>query len=388
MDKEFKVFYGTEAATKEQLDAIEQIVVEQEVGRAWEARIKIPVCIAEDGSWDSENEPAYAEFERVRIEAKIGDGAFVPLIDGRIVEQQPDLNASPGLSAVTLIVHDDTTLLHRDVGSEPYTGTDSDIARTILSDAALGGNVEVEDVSAGADGEAVTNRSGTRMQMLREIMTRNPGFHAYVQPGTEVGTSDVFFKKLPTEPDAALPTMYLSGPDQNITGFSIQRNSARAATVEGSHLSMSDKSVTSVTSSHADAVPTAGETSTGGTPADTRVRRLDPGIGDHTDLNEAAIGAAEESGYTLSSDGSVIPACYSAVLSPYKMVSVRLSNSRYSGGYVIFKVTHTLGISEYTQSFSVRGNAVAPEADASASLPQPSAGIAAAFSFNIQVDIF
>lgn len=386
MDKEFKVFYGTEPATKEQLDAIEQIVVEQEVGRAWEARIKIPVCIAEDGSWHGENEPAYAEFARVRIEVKIGDGEFVPLIDGRIVEQQPDLNASPGLSAVTLIVHDDTTLLHRDEGSEPYTGTDSDIARTILTDAALGGNVEVEETTPGADSEAVTNRSGTRMQMLREIMTRNPGFYAYVQPGATVGTSDAFFKKLPTEPDAALPTMYLSGPDQNITGFSIQRNSNRASTVEGSHLSTSDKSVTNASSSHADTPPAAGETSTGGTPSDTRVRRLSPGIGDHADLNQAAAGAAEESAYTLSSEGSVIPACYSAVLSPYRMVSVRVSNSRYSGGYVIFKVTHTLGISEYTQSFSVRGNGVSPEKDASASVPAAAASASA--SFNVQVSIF
>jgi hypothetical protein len=386
MEKEFKVFYGTTAATKEQLDAIEQIVVEQEVGRAWEARIKIPVCIAEDGSWDSENEPAYAEFARVRVEVKIGEGEFVPLIDGRIVEQQPDLNASPGLSAITLVVHDDTTLLHRDEGSEPYTGTDSDIAMTILSDAELGGIVEVEATTAGADTEAVTNRNGTRMQMLREIMTRNPGFHAYVQPGADVSTSDAFFKKLPTEPDASLPTMFMSGSDQNIGSFSIQRNSARAATVEASHLSMSDKSVTNATASHADAPPTAGETSTGGTAIDTRVRRLDPGVGDHADLNEAAAGAADESSYTLSAEGSVIPSCYSAVLSPYRMVSVRLSNSRYSSDYVIYKVVHTLGISEYTQSFSVRGNAVAPEASASASLPSASAALA--FSFNVQVDIF
>jgi hypothetical protein len=53
---------------------------------------------------------------------------------------------------------------------------------------------------------------------------------------------------------------------------------------------------------------------------------------------------------------------------------------------VIFKVTHTLGLSEYTQSFTVRGNTVSPQASVSASVPSPSAAIAA--SFNVQVNIF
>ena len=388
MTKEFKVFYGTEPATQEQLDAIEEIVVEQEVGRQWVARIKIPVCIKEDGSWDAENDPAYEEFARVRVEAKIGDGEFIPLIDGTIQSQEPDLNASPGLSVITLVVHDDTNLLHRDAGSEnfPPGDSDSDIARSILEAAELGGNIDVEDAEAGSDTNAVINRQGTRMQMLREITTRNPGFHVYVLPGTEAGTSDGCFKRLPTEPDPGLPTMFLSGPDRNIVGFSIQRNSGRAATVEGAHLSMSDKTVSEASASHSDAALPTGATSTGGTASDTRVRRLPPGIGDHTDLTEAATGMAEESGYTLSADGSVLPMCYGAILSPYRMVSVRLSNSRYSTDYVIHKVIHTLGISEYTQSFSVRGNAVSPEASPSASMPEISASLAV--SFNIQVDIF
>lgn len=71
------------------------------------------------------------------------------------------------------------------------------------------------------------------------------------------------------------------------------------------------------------------------------------------------------------------------------MIRARVSNSRYSAHYVIFKVTHTLGISEYTQSFSVRGNAVTPEA--SVNVFSPAAAVAtgaAAVSFNIQMDIF
>ena len=72
MNKAFRVYYGGNLATQEQLNAIEEIVVVQEMGIAWEAQIKIPVCIAEDGSWEGENDSIFAEFARVRIEAQIG----------------------------------------------------------------------------------------------------------------------------------------------------------------------------------------------------------------------------------------------------------------------------------------------------------------------------
>jgi hypothetical protein len=82
----------------------------------------------------------------------------------------------------------------------------------------------------------------------------------------------------------------------------------------------------------------------------------------------------------------VIPDLFAAILSPYRMLSVRVSNSRYSTGYVIKKVIHTLGISEYTQSFTVVGNAVSPQTGAGASVPQQAAALAAAF--NVQLDVF
>lgn len=388
MIKEFKVYYGGTPATQEQLDAIEEIVVDQEIGRAWEARIKIPIQISEDGSWAGEDDPAYAEFARVRVEARIGEGAFIPLIDGRIVDQDPGMSSNPGDSTLTLTIHDDTTLLHRAAGSEsfPPGNSDSAVARSLLSDAALGGSVQVDETGAPSDPDAVVQRHGTPMQLLRSLMARHRDYYAYVLPGTAAGTSDCFFKKLPDNPDPALPDLVLTGRDRNITGFNIQRMANRAARYEGASLNMSDKTVSDATSDSASAPPPEGEPSTAAGSSDVRVRRLPPGTGDHTDPSEAAEGAALNSSFTVSASGSVLPLCYSAILSPYRRLRARVSNSRYSTTYVIFKVTHTLGISEYTQSFSVRGNAVSPQASVSASMPSPAAAVAAAF--NVQVDIF
>jgi len=388
MLKEFKVYYGTSPATKAQLDAIEEIVVEQEIGRAWEARIKIPIQISEDGSWAGEDDPAYAEFALVRVEAHIGDGEFIPLIDGRIVDQDPGMNANPGNSTLTLTVHDDTTLLHRQAGAEdfPPGSSDSDIARSLLSDAALGGLVQVDETGAASDPDSVVQRHGTPMQLLRSLMSRHRDYFAYVLPGASPGTSDSFFKKLPDDPDSSLPDLVLTGPDRNITEFNIQRMTNRAARYEGASLKMSDKSVADSTSDSSAVSPAEGEASTAAKSSDVRVRRLPPGTGDHTDPSEAAEGAASNSSFTVSASGSVLPLCYGAILSPYRRLRARVSNSRYSTTYVIFKVTHTLGLSEYTQSFTVRGNAVSPQKSVGAAVTSAAASIAA--SFNIQGSIF
>lgn len=387
MNKEYKVYYGNSLASQAQHDAIEEIVVEQEIGKAWEARIKIPVCIAEDGSWEDEDDPAYAEFARVRVEARIGNGAFTPLIDGSISSQLPDYNAAPGLSAVTLVVLDDTSMLHRQADSVSFSGqSDSEIVASIFDTAQLGEDPDIDDTPASPDTNAVVNQQGTMMEMLRSIATRYSNYHAYVLPGSTAGNSIGCFKKLPAAADTTLQEMILSGTQQNITGFQIQRNSARAARVAGAHLSMSDKSITTASAGPNDNLSAGSDSATSGSDADLRLRRLPPGLGDVTDLDSAASGMAEESGFTLSAEGSVLPSVYSAILSPYRMVSVRVSNSRYSTAYVLYRVVHTLGISEYTQSFSVIGNAVSPQTSPAASLPAAAAALS--FDFNVQVGIF
>jgi hypothetical protein len=228
------------------------------------------------------------------------------------------------------------------------------------------------------------------MQLLRAIMWRHPDFYAYVLPGEAPGTSDCCFKRLPETPDPSLPELVLTGPDRNISGFNIRRLSDRATVHEGASLNMGDMSISTARSSSADVVPQEGEGATMAGEPDIRTRRLQPGIGDHTDLAEAAEGAALDSSFTIRAEGAVLPLCYGAILLPYRMVPVRVSNSRYSGNYVIFQVTHTLGISEYTQRFSMRGNAVSPATGAGASAPAAAAAVtgAASASFNIQLGIF
>ena len=93
---EFKMFLDGASATKDQLDKIDEIVVDQAVDRAWEARLKIPVCVNNDGKWEGEQEAWMKAFTRLRVEVNPGDGKFVPLIDGPVVGFDSARSAIPG----------------------------------------------------------------------------------------------------------------------------------------------------------------------------------------------------------------------------------------------------------------------------------------------------
>src|SRR5215469_16925193 len=133
---EFKMFLDGDSATMEQLDKVDEIVVDQAMDRAWEARLKIPVCVNNDGKWDGEQEAWMKAFTRIRVEVNPGDGKFVPLIDGPVVGFDSERSAIPGKSVVTVVVQDDSALLNREAKVAVKTGqTDSEIARQIFQDA-------------------------------------------------------------------------------------------------------------------------------------------------------------------------------------------------------------------------------------------------------------
>lgn len=388
MTIEYKVFYNGKSAAQEQLDEIEEIVVEQEVGKVWEARVKIPVCVSDKGVWEGEKDEARKEYSRVRIEIRVGKSGFVPLIDGRTVGQDWERSSIPGGSMLTLLVHDDTALLHNKIEPAPHENEkDSEIAKKIFNLADLDGKPDADNTEPPPDTDRPALQDGTKMQILRALAKRNGNFFAYVLPGKKNGDKSIgCFKKLPEVPDENLPTLKMFGEDRNLAEFAVRHNAQVASDVEASSLSLRDKSTATIVSKFRDTDLLDKEAATAFSEENQTKRRLPPGHSDSTDLKSATEGAREKSAYSLSADGSVLPLCYEGVLLPYRMVSVCLSESQYSTDYVIFKVVHTLNRSNYTQSFSMKGKTVAPKKKTSASLPQASA--IAAVAFNVQGKVF
>jgi hypothetical protein len=383
---EFKLFLDGESATMEQLDKIDEIVVDQAIDRAWEARLKVPVCVNDDGKWDAEADAWMNVFTRIRVEVNPGDGKFVPLIDGPVVGLDSARSAYPGKSVVTVVVHDDSALLNREAKVEVKQGeTDSELARQIFLDASLGGTPDIEDTRAQPDETtAAAVRRGTPMQYLRELARRNRDFHAYVLPGRKPSQSIGCFKRFPTATDG-LPDMALLGPDRNVETFNVNHKAQNPCTVQAATLSIAHDSVKTSSSSYRDAT-LMGDQTPDAKNSNQATCLLPPGQTDRVDLDEATKGAAADSGFSLEATGSVMPSCYPAVLSPYRVVMVKISDSPFSTKYLISQVTHTLTRSLYTQSFGMKGNGVTVGAGGGAGGPSPSADLGV--SFNIQVSIF
>src|SRR5262249_8705072 len=153
------------------------------------------------------------------IEIKVGDGTFVPLIDGPIVGSDNQMNSEPGRSTLTVMVQDDSVHLHRqDTTNLHENRLDHEIAATLFRSIPQIAVRDIETTRPPQDSlPPFEIQRGTQMDLLRRLAQRQ-GMHAYVLPGAEPGQSVGAFKKFPTHPDG-LPPLILLGTDRNVATF-------------------------------------------------------------------------------------------------------------------------------------------------------------------------
>lgn len=353
---EYRMFFNNQPATREQLDRVEEITVEQEVDMAWEARIQIPIRTDDQGKWRDENEPFVRAFSRVRVEIKIADRPFAALIDGPIVGRNSERSSEPNKSMLTLQVHDDSVYLNRQDRISRFDDMlDHEIAEQIFGEAGQIANTDIEETPATGSALApVVVQRGTAMQILRELAKRHH-MHAYVLPGDNPGESVGCFKAFPVEPDG-LPALILLGSDRNIETFNLTENSQSPSNVTASTLRITDKAVVTSTSRYRD-LELLGEEAAFENESETTEEILPPRQGETVDLDRAATARAGQTSYAFEVEGSVRGGCYPAALLPYRVVTVKLGTTSDSGNGLITKVTHSLTRSQYTQSFSLQRNA-------------------------------
>ena len=161
-----------------------EIRIDQAIGLAAEAELDLPVATDDSGVWSGQDDDFSAPFHRIRVEVQIGDGDFVPLIDGPVVAQRFELKAEPNDSHVTVVVHDDSVLLNRDEKVVVFEDkAASEIAESLISEYGLTPQVDDTPAAGGALTRYVVQR-GTNMQLLRQLARRN-GMWAYVKPGPD-----------------------------------------------------------------------------------------------------------------------------------------------------------------------------------------------------------
>lgn len=371
------VYFDNEPASQEQLDSIEEITVEQEVDKCWEARIKIPICVKEQGEWSGEDEGFMKSFSRVRVEIKIDDNKFIPLIDGPIVGYDSDMNSEPGQSQIVLHVHDDSVYLNRKENIQRFKNkTDHEIAKQLFKEIEQITETDVDETPPALEQDIETVQRGTAMDLLR-LLARRQGKHAYVWPGDSPGEkSKGCFKSIPLE-DSGLPVLVLLGKDRNLEKFNVQHNAQGPARAKTSTLNISDKGIVTSTSEFRNLELLGTENGFLQDESETAEEVLPPRQGTAVDPQQAVNARTKETSYSLEGSGSVLTKCYSGVLRPYQVVMIKGINGRLSGDYIITQVTHNLTTITYTQDFKVKRDAFSsgPNSDDSPACLANKAGV-------------
>lgn len=352
----FRMFYGDRPATVEELAMVEEIVVEQEISMAWEARVRLAICMSDAGSWQRRAGEIAPPFARVRIEVKQGEEAFAPLIDGPVAGYASELSSQPGVSVANLVVRDDSVLMNREEETEVFDGArDSDLAAEMFGRFA---EIAATEIQASGAAPPHTVKRGTPIQFVRELARAN-GFLGYVIPGDEPGASIGCFKPHSTAAPT-LPPLVLFGRGRNLIAAEFSEDSEGPERTRAHTLRVSDQQVVSAERSFEDEALMGALPQVSGDGA--ALRELPPEENVREDPEARAEAQARAAAYALRMTANVLPGCYDPVLSPYRTVTLRAGDLPYSGDWLIWKVRHRIDASVYTQEIEARRNALSETA--------------------------
>ncbi|OQX17041.1 MAG: hypothetical protein BWK76_10885 [Desulfobulbaceae bacterium A2] len=356
----FRLYIDNQPASREQLERVEAITVEQEIGMAWEARLEIPICLDRQGRWNSTDNFLLRPFTRLRIEISVRDDHFVPLIDGPIVDINSRLRFEPGRSTLTLTVCDDSIFLNRH--EEHFAldeASDYEIITKLFRRCEQISRTEIDDDLRDNGEDSLPFRAnGTAMQVLLSL-ARIHDKHVYVLPGDYPGESTGCCKALPSAPERqsdGLEPLVLLGEEANIRDFDVDQDFSRPAEYAAATVRIADKSVVASSGSFRDRA-LLGDTMALPAEQEPAHRILRPNPFDDRRPERATAARAQASGFALLASGAVIDGRYQDVLQPYRLVTVQAGETPLSGEYVIRQVTHSLGRSSYSQAFTLMRNA-------------------------------
>jgi phage protein D len=336
---QFRLYFNNAPAGPERLALFTEIRIDQGIGVAAEAQLDLPIGTDAAGRWSGIEEDDLQAFTRIRIEVKVADDGFMPLIDGVVVGSRYEMSSAPDQSVMTLIVQDDSVLLNRDDKRAVY---EEMAVRDIVSALFAGAGLQADaDPAPGGAGPRVLVQRGTDMQLLRELAKRY-GMFVYVRPGPLPGTSIGMFKA-PRFESGALPAIVLVGEQRNVASFSAQFDALRPVRVQASSADSAAVAALGEVAAHAFTQPA--------------LAMLSGAREDQNELDAAAAAVASRSSWAYSANGELDTDSYPGVLQPYEVVSVRGVGGYLSGDYLIGHVMHVLNASSYRQRFSLHRNA-------------------------------
>jgi len=349
----FRIYLDSTPASEEQLELFSEIRVDQAIGMASEAEIQIDIGVDSDGLWEVLEEDFVQPFSRVRIEVRVDENEYIPLIDGPIVGQNFELDSAPSQSNLVLVVHDDSVLLNQNEEVELYEDQSPDqIATSLFQQYGLSADTDSVSSPSGSLSRYLMRR-GTPMQFLRE-MARRHGMFVYVEPDDSPGSSKGIFK-FPQLESGDYPELLLLGADRNINKFSARFDGLRPLKASAFNVDITNQQVLS-SETEQSTVDAQGDTPVHElveVPTTLLARTRE----DTIDLDAATAAAVDHSSWSYSAKAEVSMDNYAGVLAPYRTIAVVGAGGHLSGEWLISQVRHTINDMSYSQAFTLRRNA-------------------------------
>jgi hypothetical protein len=349
-----RMYLDTTPATEEQLDLFREIRVELAEGMAGEAELEIELTLDDQGLWSTIEEEFSQAFRRIRIETRMGEGEFTPLIEGSIVAQRFSLAAGPGKSLLTLVVHDDSILLNQSEDVAMFEDqTPDQIAETLITGGGL--TAEVESVpAAGSSYTRYVVQRGTAMQLLRGL-ARQHAMHVYVKPDTSPGRSIGVFARPSMVPGEA-GELLLIGDNRNIETFSVHLDALQPTTARAGEVRLSDNEILD-SESDSPSLDPLGSDGLHDALQPKAKRLLSETREEQNDLDAATGAAVDQSSFAYTATTEVDSNNYNYVLSPYQVIRVAGPGGFLGGNYFISRVQHVINCCSYKQSLTLKRNA-------------------------------
>lgn len=350
----YRLFLDDAPAGEDVAAAFTAIRVEQAIGMAAAAELDLPVATDDRGRWRGFEDPFTQPFARVRVEIRVGEGAWVPLIDGPVVAHRFELDAAPDASHLVMVAHDDGVLLDREERVVVFENRPpARLVADLIEEAGLESRVSSRLPDAGAALERYVVQRGTNMALLR-LLARRFGMFVYVEPGGQPGRSVGVFEP-PTAHDDSLPELLLLGAERNIARFAAEFDALRVLAPRASAVTAIDKRSVSASAAAAGSDALGDEPSHGIVSAS--VTLLAHTREEQSDLDAATAAVADLSAWAFTARGEVDNDLYPAVIRPYRKLAVRGVGGQLSGDYLVSRVTHEIDDAGYRQRFALARNA-------------------------------
>jgi len=347
-----------QAASPEVLAAVQRIEVEDHASLADMMRLRLAVGVREDGSgWTVVDDNLFQRLANLRLTVSVGASLREPLLDACVIETTARFANQPGESMLEVVAMDPSVLMNLEEKVRPWPDmSDSDIASAIYGE--YGFDVDVESTEPTRQEVDVTSiQRGTDFQFLRQLAARN-GYEVFVETDPRDGTAKGHFHapRLNQEPQAVLSVNL--GEGTNVNSFEARYDMLRPTEAQAAGLGVKDQSdQTSQTQGGEQAG--LGSQTTLPTDRPRRVLLSQTGLSQAGELQTLAQAVLDDSAWAIVAEGDLHTMAFGKILRAKRPVLVRGAGRQFSGTYYVERVLHSLSGDSYTQTFSLRRNALA-----------------------------